>query len=316
MKQIGFDIGARKIRLVTPDSAKSATFPAAAAIMKGGSEIVAYCDEALRAASRMPGSVEIVYPFENAFSVTADLLAGFLNYILNHAASKRVKASIVAIAMSGDQTKENEQLCYDACSLIGAREVFMVDPTLAALYGSEISEDGDVMIVNAGASVCDTAIYSNGELLSFRSIPTAGIAFDKIISKYVSKKYCLGISDTTAEEIKLNIASFSLADGDKTCRAVGVRRSLGVPREFTLTSAELQPAVASVFAEITKEIADVISTNGISPSKIVLTGGTSAFRGIDRALEEVLGIECVASSEGDRCVSNGLAKIISGNLFK
>jgi len=316
MKQIGFDIGARKIRVVTPNSGVSATFPAAAAIRKSGNEIVAYCDEALRTASRLPGSVEITYPFENVYTVTADLLAGFLSYVLEHTVSKRIKASTVAIALSGEQTKENEQLCYEACSIIGAREVFMVDPTLAALYGCEDSAQSDVMVVNAGASVCDAAIYSNEELRAFISIPFAGIAFNNVITKYVAQKHFLSISDETAEEIKQNIASFSRSDADKIYPVLGVRRSLGIPREKTVTSSELQAPIASVFAEITKELAELISSAGISPQKILLTGGTSAFRGIDRALEEVLGIECIHAPDGDQCVAKGLTKIISGNILK
>lgn len=343
MKKIGFDIGSRNLRVVTEEGILR-TFPAVMAADPVNGAPLAFGFEAEQLASRTPGCVKLVYPFESLgfddslntdsetvaggaasnsdFSgpvcgVTPELLSDFLRYALDNASDRRLHPREIAIALPGDQTDEKEQLCFNACTKAGAREVFVVDTMLAAAYGANANIDSDIVIVNAGASVCDMGVYSYSKLVDFRSVPAAGSAFDLAVRKHVFDKYRISVTSKEAEAIKIEIGSVEPSDSERECLGLGLKTSLGLPRRFRLRSGELLETFEPVIGLISDGLIALLNDLRFEPVKIILTGGSAMLPGLAEALTETTGITSAPAYETDCdcCVAWGVSSMIADGML-
>ena len=94
-------------------------------------------------------------------------------------------------------------------SVNGAKKIYIIEEGRAAIIGSgiDISQPEGNMVVDIGGGSTDIAILSLDEVISSKSIKTAGNKFDEDIVKYIKKKYNLLVGDRTAEKIKKELGT-------------------------------------------------------------------------------------------------------------
>jgi rod shape-determining protein MreB len=195
----------------------------------------------------------------------------------------------------------------------GAREVFLIEEPMAAAMGAGLPVEEAVgsMVVDIGGGTTEIAILSLNGVVFSDSVRIGGDRFDESIVNFVRRKYGSVIGDSTAERIKMEIGGAYLS---KEVREIDVRgRNLaeGVPKSFTLNSDEILESLQEPLAGIVQAVKRVLEqsppelASDIAETGIVLTGGGSMLRDLDRLLTAETGLPVILSEEPLTCVARG-----------
>lgn len=176
-----------------------------------------------------------------------------------------------------------------------------IDPfvSLRSCLESGLSSDietfsQNLLLIDIGASSCDISVVSNGILRFTRIIPIAGTQFTRAIST------TLNINFDEAEKIKKEQGAAILDEEG------GKNLSLTVTRQITNI---LSPILSSLLMEIQRSLAYYESRFRRSRiDKIILSGGTSKLRYLDKYLNRELGVEVVKISPLVNVENNGFSE--------
>ena len=177
--------------------------------------------------------------------------------------------------------------------------------------GMPVEEAVGSMVVDIGGGTTEIAILSLNGVVFSDSVRIGGDRFDESIVNFVRRKYGSVIGDSTAERIKMEIGGAYLS---KEVREIDVRgRNLaeGVPKSFTLNSDEILESLQEPLAGIVQAVKRVLEqsppelASDIAETGIVLTGGGSMLRDLDRLLTAETGLPVILSEEPLTCVARG-----------
>jgi len=210
-------------------------------------------------------------------------------------------------------TEVEKRAIKESAYSAGAREVFLIEEPMAAAMGAgmPVEEAVGSMVVDIGGGTTEIAILSLNGVVFSDSVRIGGDRFDESIVNFVRRKYGSVIGDSTAERIKMEIGGAYLS---KEVREIDVRgRNLaeGVPKSFTLNSDEILESLQEPLAGIVQAVKRVLEqsppelASDIAETGIVLTGGGSMLRDLDRLLTAETGLPVILSEEPLTCVARG-----------
>jgi rod shape-determining protein MreB len=141
-----------------------------------------------------------------------------------------------------------------------------------------------------------------------------GSKLDDAITSYVRKKYGLVIGPRTAEEAKIRIGAAITQEDERSLEIQGQDQVSGLPRPVTLSSNEIVEAlqetlqlqlasVRKVLESTPPELASDIIDRGM-----VICGGGSLLRGIDKWLTRETGVPAYLAEEPTTCIAIGANK--------
>ena len=139
---------------------------------------------------------------------------------------------------------------------------------------------------------------------------------DDAIAAFVRRKYNLLIGDQTAEEIKMAIGSALPLDQELAMEVRGRDQVAGLPRTITVTSSEITEAIAEPLANIVNTVRSVLEktppelASDIIDRGMVMTGGGSLLRNIDRFLTKHTGVPCYVAENPVACVCLGAGRAL------
>ena len=148
------------------------------------------------------------------------------------------------------------------------------------------------------------------------STKIAGDAFDEAIAKYMRNQYSVLIGKVTAEDVKMQIGTL-IPGQDARMTVRGRDAKNGMPRELSITSAELVETLTALAEDIVGEILRLLETaapelvGDIAKNGIVLTGGGSLLSGLDLYLSEQIGTQCTIADDPESCVAYGCGKSLA-----
>jgi rod shape-determining protein MreB len=152
------------------------------------------------------------------------------------------------------------------------------------------------MIVDIGGGTTDVAVISLAGIVYSRSVRIASNEMDEAIIQYVKRKYNLLIGERTAEQVKIEIGSAYPLDEPLTMEVKGRDLVEGVPKTLILTDEEIREALAEVVAAIVETVRVALERTppelsaDIMDEGIIITGGGSLLRNLDRRLREETGL--------------------------
>jgi rod shape-determining protein MreB len=167
------------------------------------------------------------------------------------------------------------------------------------------------MVVDIGGGTTEIAVLSLNGVVYAQSVRVGGDRFDEAITTYVRRTQGSLIGDATAERIKQEIG---MAFPCNEVREIDVRgRNLaeGVPRSFTLNSNEILEALQEPLSVIVQAVKGVLEqtppelASDIAESGLVLTGGGSLLRELDRLLSSETGLPVIVAEDPLTCVARG-----------
>jgi rod shape-determining protein MreB len=271
--------------------------------------------DAKRMLGRTPGNITAIRPLKDGviadFQVTEKMLQHFIKKV--HASSFVPPSPRVLICVPCMATEVEKRAIKESAYSAGAREVFLIEEPMAAAMGAGLPVEEAVgsMVVDIGGGTTEIAILSLNGVVFSDSVRIGGDRFDESIVNFVRRKYGSVIGDSTAERIKMEIGSAYLS---KEVREIDVRgRNLaeGVPKSFTLNSDEILESLQEPLAGIVQAVKRVLEqsppelASDIAETGIVLTGGGSMLRDLDRLLTAETGLPVILSEDPLTCVARG-----------
>jgi rod shape-determining protein MreB len=160
--------------------------------------------------------------------------------------------------------------------------------------------------VDIGGGTTDIAVISLAGIVYSKAVRVAGNEMDEAIIQYIKKKYNLLVGERSAEQIKLDIGSAYPLDEPMTLEIKGRDLIEGIPKTLTITDAEIREALAEPISIIVNAMRVALERTppelsaDIVDRGIVLTGGGSLLKNLDRLFREETGLP-VSVAEDPLC---------------
>jgi rod shape-determining protein MreB len=261
--------------------------------------ILAVGEEAKRMIGRTPSDILAVRPLKDGVIADFDTTAAMLGYFIRKGMRGRslLKPRVIVGIPSG-VTEVEKRAVIDATLQAGAREAYLIEEPMAAAIGAglPVSEPVGSMVVDIGGGTTEVAVISLGGIVTSKSIRIGGDEMDEAIIQYARKAYNLLIGERTAEEIKIAIGSAYPLREEQAVDVRGRDLVSGLPRTVRMTSAEIREALREPVAAIVDAVKQTLERTppelsaDIVERGIVLAGGGSLLRGLDRLLAEETGM--------------------------
>jgi len=322
---IGMDLGTANVLVFVKGKGILIREPSVVAVHKKTKEVLAVGSEAKRMLGRTPANIVAIRPLRNGvisdFSAAQKMIAFFVKQV-HEIPSKfpKVPKPRIVIGVPSGVTSVERKAVIDAAEYAGARKVFLIEEPMAAAIGADlrVEEPKGTMMVDMGGGTSEIAVISLGGIVVNRSIRVAGDEMDQEIVNYAKNKYNLLLGERTAEEVKIAIGNVIEIEGESNYKSVFRGRDLktGLPRAIEITPSEIREALKPPITQIINAIKDAIEDTpaelmaDIVREGIVLAGGTSQLRGIDRLLTQELKVPVKVAKEPLTCVVRGCARAL------
>ena len=317
-QDIGIDLGTATVIAYVKGKGIVLREPSVVAVNNVTNEVLAVGHEARRMLGRTPGNIVATRPLRDGVISDYTVTEKMLKYFINKIGGKFLFAPRIMICIPSQVTEVEKKAVIDAASNAGARKVYLIEEPIAAAIGAgiDISKPSGNMIVDIGGGTTDIAVISLGGSVVSTSLKVAGDKFDEYIVKYVKKKHNVMIGERTAEELKVSIGCVYPKFQDMEMDVRGRDLFTGLPKTITIFSSELMEAleepammivdaVHSVLEKTPPELAADISDKGI-----YMTGGGCLVDGLDKLLQEKIGINVMIAEDAISCVAIGTGKAL------
>ena len=311
---IGIDLGTASILVYIRGKGVVLKEPSVVAFDRDTNKIKAIGEDARLMLGRTPGNIVAVRPLRqgviSAYTVTEKMLKYFIQKALGRKTFRRPR---IAVCVPSGVTEVEKKAVEDATYQAGAREVAIIEEPIAAAIGAgiDISRPCGNMIVDIGGGTTDIAVISLGGTVVSTSIKIAGDDFDEAIVRYMRKKHNLLIGERTAEDIKIKIGSAFPRAEVVSMDIRGRNLVTGLPKTVTVTSAETEEALKEATSQIVEAIHSVLEKTppelaaDIMDRGVVMTGGSSLLRNLDRIMSRDTGMPVYVSDDALSCVALG-----------
>jgi len=314
--KIGIDLGTANTVVFLEGKGIVIQEPTVVAVTSEDNRVVAVGNEAKEMLGRTPGTIITSRPMRDGviadYVVTEAMLRYFIRKVCGRSWLLRPE---VMICVPAGCTQVEQRAVEAATMAAGAKEVFIIQEPFAAALGAGIpvAEASGNMVVDMGGGSSQAVVISLGGVVSGRSVRVSGNALDDSISQFLRKKHGIIIGEQTAEEIKLTIGRAMAWETDKLKPlTVKGRDSIqGLPKTVIVSPEEIEEAlrpkidriiamIKSVLEQVPPELASDIIDKGI-----IMVGGTSQLRNLDRLLTQETGVPCHVAEEPLLCVAKG-----------
>ncbi len=294
--------------------------PSIVAVNRQTARVEAVGRDAKEMLGRTPGNIIAIRPMKDGviadFEITEKMLSHFIKRAHNRSTLVRPR---IIIGIPSEVTQVEKRAVKDSALKAKASEVYLVDQAMAAAIGAglPITEPSGNMVVDIGGGTTDIAVISLAGIVYSKSVRVAGNEMDEAIIQYIKKKYNLLIGERTAEQIKLDIGSAYPLDEPITMEIKGRDLIEGIPKTLAVTDAEIREALAEPISIIVNAVRVALERTppelsaDIVDRGIVLTGGGSLLKNLDRLFREETGLP-VSVAEDPLCsVVLGTGKMLS-----
>lgn len=317
-KEIGIDLGTANTLVCLKGKGIILREPSVVAVDIRTDTVLAVGSQAKDMIGRTPNSIVAVRPLKDGviadFRITAKMLQHFIK--------KSVKPGIfskprVVICMPSGVTEVERKAVEDAAYQAGAKPpVILIEEPMAAAIGAglPVDEPTGSMVVDIGGGTSEVAVLSLGDIVAACSVRVAGDKFDEAILSYIKKTYNLLIGERTAEDIKIKIGSAYPYENEKSMVIKGRNLVDGLPKDVTITAAEVREALTDPLNTIVEAIKTTLEKTppelsaDIIDHGIMLTGGGALLRGIDMLVMQQTGMPVHIASRPLDCVVDGAGK--------
>jgi len=294
--------------------------PSIVAVNRITNKVEAVGSAAKEMLGRTPGNIVAIRPMKDGVIADFEVTERMLDYFIKkaHGRSLFVRPKIV-ISVPSDITQVEKRAVKDSALQAGASEVFIVEQAMAAAIGAglPITEPTGNMIVDIGGGTTDVAVISLAGIVYSKSVRVASNEMDEAIIQYIKRKYNLLIGERTAEAIKIEIGSAYPLDEPISMEIKGRDLVEGVPKTLSLSDAEVREALAETVGIILDAVRVALEKTppelsaDIMDKGIVLTGGGSMLKNLDRRLREETGLPIATAEDPLSSVALGTGAMLA-----
>jgi rod shape-determining protein MreB len=286
---------------------------------KGGNKVMAVGTEAKMMLGRTPGNIVAIRPMKDGviadFEITEEMLRHFIRHVHNRRTLVRPR---IIIAVPSGITQVEKRAVRESAESAGAREVFLIEETMAAAIGAglPITEPTSNMVVDIGGGTTEVAVISLAGIVYSKSVRVGGDKMDEAILQHLKRKYNLLIGIRTSEIIKTTIGNAYPSDDTETIEVKGRDLVTGIPKILTIDSEEVRKAISEQVETIVETVRIALEQTppelaaDIVDRGIVLTGGGSLLKNMDVLLREETKLPITITEEPLTTVALGSGKAL------
>ena len=322
MKDIGIDLGTANILIYVKGEGIVLNEPSVVAIQKDSKRPLAFGEQASLMFGKTPGKYMAIKPMKDGVIADFEITLMMLNYFVNKVKGFGFRKPRIIICCPTDTTQVEKNALREAAERLGAKRVFLEEEPKVAAIGSglDISKPSGNMIIDIGGGTTDIAILSLGDIVISKSLKIAGNVFDSDIRDFIKDKYKLLIGDRTSQSIKHEIGTVYKEEKKKSMKVKGRDLVTGLPKTITISSDEVMHALKNNIEKLIEATKNVLEETppelaaDIVEHGIMLTGGGSLIRGIDKLFSERLEVPVTISANPLTSVAEGCG-IMLDNLY-
>jgi len=321
-KDLGIDLGTKNTLVYTADKGIVINEPSVVAVNTRTDEILAVGDEARKMVGKTPSHIKAIRPLVDGvisdFEVTEKMLKYFIDKVHSESFTLIPRPRVV-IGIPLDITEVEKKAVEDAAKSAGARQVFLIEESMAAAIGARlpVADPTATMIVDIGGGTTEISVISLGGVVTWKSLRFAGDELDSNIIQYVREEFNLLIGEQLAEKIKIKTGSATVLKEPIKMEVRGRDLLNGLPRAITITDAQVREAIGKTVNQIienikiTLEITPPELVSDIYEHGIVLSGGGALLRGLDKEIAQATKIPVKIADDPLTCVVRGTGILLA-----
>ena len=313
-KDMGIDLGTANTLVSMRGKGIVLREPSVVAIQRDTGEILAVGEEAKKMLGRTPGNIVAIRPLKDGVIADFDTTQAMLKYFIQKATGgfSFFRPRVVVGVPSG-VTEVERRAVIDATIQAGAREAYLIEEPMAAAIGAglPVHDPTGNMVVDIGGGTTEVAVISLGGIVSSRSIRIGGDELDEAIIQYMKRTYNLLIGERTAESVKMTIGSAMPSPEEESMDIRGRDLVTGLPKTLPVSVREIELALSEPVSAIVDAVKVTLEKTppelsaDIMDRGIVITGGGSQLRRLDKLLTKETGMPVIVAEDALDCVAKG-----------
>ncbi|MDO8600394.1 MAG: rod shape-determining protein [bacterium] len=320
-KDIGIDLGTANTLVYVRGKGIVINEPSVVAINQKTEKIVAIGSEAKKMVGRTPAYIVASRPLVEGvisdFEVTEEMLRYFIQKVHQETFSLFPRPRVV-VGIPSEVTEVERRAVEDAAKNAGAREVYLVEEPMASAIGVRlpVQEAVGSMVVDIGGGTSDIAVISLGGIVVSKNLRIAGDKLNDDIIRFARDEHKLLLGERTAEDIKIAIGSAYQLEEAMEVTMRGRDLITGLPKEVVVDDSEIRRAMRHSIRTLVDAIKGTIEATppelvaDIMHRGIVLVGGGSLLRGLDKLVSEETGITTRVAEDPLTAVVRGTGIIL------
>ncbi|MBI5179035.1 MAG: rod shape-determining protein [Nitrospinae bacterium] len=293
--------------------------PSVVAIDKRTKKVVAVGTEAKMMFGKTPQDIMTIRPMKDGVIADFDAAKVMISSLIRKTklTSFILKPKIIIGVPSGITQVEKKAVIESAMET-GMGEVYLVEEPMAAAIGTKmpVGESRANLIVDIGGGTTEVAIISMYATAYSESIRVAGDELDEAIVRYLRKNHGIDVGVFEAERVKIHIGS-AFDSGTKLETEVAGRDIVnGLPKRVTVDDAMIRAAMADPVKAIVESVYRAL--HGISAEMaadvtsrgVVLAGGGALIRGLDKRIQQDLGLPVSTSPDPLTAIVRGAGTVL------
>jgi len=280
---IGIDLGTANSLVYVKDRGIVLREPSVVAIQAGTTNVLAVGEEAKRMLGRTPGNIVAIRPMKDGVIADFEITEAMLRHFIQKVQHRKLIAPRVVVAIPSGITEVEKRAVKDSAMHAGARDVILIDQPMASAIGV--------------------------------GLPVHEPAGDTIVA-HMKRAYNMMIGERTAEEIKIRIGSAFPLEQELTMDVKGRDLSSGLPKTLTIRSEEIREALQEPLTSILESIRITLErcppelAADLVDRGLVMAGGGSLIRGIDRLVAEETGLPVHLADDPMSAVAEGTGRVL------
>jgi rod shape-determining protein MreB len=321
-KDLGIDLGTKNTLVYTADKGIIINEPSVVAVNIRTEEILAVGEEANKMVGKTPGHIQAVKPLIDGVISDFEVTEKMLRYFIDKAHSGSftlIPRPRVVIGIPLDITEVEKKAVEDAVKSAGARQVFLIEESMAAAIGARlpVAEPTANMIVDIGGGTTEISVISLGGVVTWKSMRLAGNALDNSIIQYIREEFSILIGEQVAENIKVRIGSATQLKEPMEMEVRGRDLINGLPKAVMISDSQVREAIGKSVSQIIDNIKITLETtppelvSDIYEHGIVLSGGGALLRDFDKAIAQATKIPVRVADDPLTCVVRGTGILLA-----
>jgi len=319
-KDMAMDLGTANTLIFVKGQGVVLNEPSVVAINRETGRMVAVGQEAKEFMGRTPERIQAIRPLKDGVIADFDMTRTMIHYFLARvqSASRFFRPRLVVGVPTGI-TQVEKRAVIESAEQAGARDIYLIEEPMAAAIGAglEIEQPRACMVVDIGGGTTETAIISLSATAYKESIRVAGDEMNEAIIRYVRSEYQVLIGENSAEQVKWRIGSAVEQMSAMSTTTAGRDIVNGVPKQITLTDAEIREAMREPIQAIEDSTIRALEkvppemAADIADSGITLAGGGALLRGLDQLIHRRTQLPVVVAADPLQCVALGAGQALS-----
>lgn len=315
---MAIDLGTSKIATFVENRGVIVNEPSVVTMDTYKNKIISYGETAKKLIGRVPGNIVAKKPINGGTITDFNATESMIKRAIKKSVGKNLFRPNIVACVPSELTQVQKRAVIQAVKLAGANKVVLIEQPIAIAMGigMQLNDAIGTMVIDIGAGKTDISVISNGDLIIAKSINIGGNKIDESISDFIRIRYNMLIGETTAEKIKLSIASVYPNSNSELFEVKGRNVVNGLPMHVFVNTNDISKTIELPITKIINSIIDVLGktppelVSDIFTNGVILTGGSSKITGLVELIRDRAKIEIIQPEHPELAVIKGAGKYL------